>query len=329
MTQPTNILIVDDDPIALIILQNALEGMGECHIAHNGAEALAMVARNPMDLILLDALMPGMDGYATCCLLQRDFPEIPVIFVTAKTDDTSEVRALKAGAMDFINKPINPPIVRARVATHLRLKAQNDLLRSLSSHDPLTGISNRRAFEEHLAAEWRRSMRHGQPLSVLMIDIDHFKAYNDHYGHLRGDDCLCKVAQCIASSLTRGEDLVARYGGEEFVALLAGSSLGVAAGLADKIRANLRALTLPQAPTIARPYVTLSIGVAMSLPAKRPQVHLTSVIGQMRSPLGLNLSEAQDLLNRADQALYAAKAAGRDCVRLGSLKAEPRLIAAA
>ena len=163
-----------------------------------------------------------------------------------------------------------------------------------------------------------------------MIDIDHFTAYNDYYGHLQGDDCLRKVAQCIASSLTRGEDLVARYGGEEFVALLAGSSLGVAAGSAEKIRANLRSLALPQAPTIAMPHVTLSIGVAMSIPAKRPQVRLTPVTGLTRPPRSLNYAQAQDLLNRADQALYAAKAAGRDCVRLDGLKAdEPRLTAAA
>ena len=173
-------------------------------------------------------------------------------------------------------------------------------------------------------------MRHGQPLSLLMIDIDHFKAYNDYYGHLQGDDCLRNVAQCIASSLMRGEDLVARYGGEEFVALLAGSSLGVAAGSAEKIRANLRSLALPQAPTITTPYVTLSIGVAMSIPANLPQVRLTSAKDLMRPPRSLNYAQAQDLLNRADRALYAAKAAGRDCVRLDGLKAdEPRLTTAA
>lgn len=329
MTESANILIVDDDPIALDILCNALTGIGELRIANSGAEAVAMVQKEPIDLILLDALMPVMDGYVTCCMLQRDFPDIPVIFVTVMNNDASEVRALKAGAIDFITKPINPPVVRARVATHLKLKAQNDLLRSLSSRDPLTGIFNRRTLEERMAAEWRRSMRHGQPLSFLMMDIDHFKAYNDHFGHLQGDACLRRVAQCITQSLTRGEDLVARYGGEEFAALLAGSSLEVAAASAEKIRTNLRLLALPQAPSNPMPFVTLSIGVASSIPAKRPQIQVKSVpplIAQVREG---NLLQSQELLNHADKALYAAKAAGRDCIRLADLDTETRLMVAA
>ncbi len=329
MTESAKILIVDDDPIALDILHNALVGMGELIVATGGAEALAMVRKESVDLILLDALMPGMDGYVTCCMLQRDFPDIPVIFVTVMNNDVSEVRALRAGAIDFITKPINPPVVRARVATHLKLKAQGDLLRSLSSRDPLTGIFNRRMLEERMAAEWRRSMRHGQPLSVIMMDIDHFKTYNDHFGHLQGDACLRRVAQCIAQSLTRGEDLVARYGGEEFAALLAGASLEVAAASAEKIRANLRLLALPQAPSSPIPFVTLSIGVASSIPAKRPQLQVKSAPPFIAQVGEENLLQSQELLNRADQALYAAKAAGRDRIRLADGESETVLMVAA
>lgn len=329
MTESAKILIVDDDPIALDILRNALVGMGELLRAMGGAEALAMVRKVPVDLILLDALMPGMDGYVTCCMLQRDFPEIPVIFVTVMNNDVSEVRALRAGAIDFITKPINPPVVRARVATHLKLKAQGDLLRSLSSRDPLTGIFNRRMLEEQMAAEWRRSMRHGQPLSLIMMDIDHFKTYNDHFGHLQGDACLRRVAQCISQSLTRGEDLVARYGGEEFAALLAGAPLEVAAASAEKIRGNLRLLALPHAPSSPMPCVTLSIGVASCTPAKGPQSQVKSTPPLMAQVREGNFLQSQELLNRADRALYAAKAAGRDCVRLGDGESETILMVAA
>lgn len=180
MPAAAKILIVDDQPLAIEVLRNALVDLGQFHVAVSGAEALALVAKEPVDLILMDGRMPSMDGYATCRLLQREFPEIPVIIVTIVKDDVSEVRALDAGAVDFITKPINPVVVRARVATHLKLKAQRDRLRSLGSRDPLTGIPNRRALEERLAGEWRRSQRHGLSLSLIMIDIDHFKAYNDH-----------------------------------------------------------------------------------------------------------------------------------------------------
>lgn len=311
MRAPARILIVDDDPTAILILQNALEGLGETRTASGGVEALAQVEKGGIDLVLLDALMPSLDGFTTCGLLQKDHPELPVIFVTVVSDYASEVRALDAGAVDFISKPISPPVVRARVKTQLKLKAQNDLLRSLSSQDPLTGIANRRALDERLTMEWRRALRNDQPLSLLMIDIDHFKAYNDHFGHARGDECLLKVAQNISTTLTRGGDFVARYGGEEFAALLASTKQEEATGLAEKIRAHLRDLAIPHAPASGQPYVSLSIGVATSPPFSQAQLKMGS-LPNLGKDFGLQL--AQDLFARADHALYAAKAAGRNRV---------------
>lgn len=216
MESMARILIVDDDPASIEVLDNALEGIGEVRCATSGPDALALLLKYPIDLVLLDARMPGMDGFATSHAMQRHYPDIPIIFVTVASDFDSEIRALEAGASDFISKPINPPVVRARVGVHLKLKAHIDLLRSLSGCDPLTGVANRRALNERLSQEWRCAARHQQPLSLLMIDVDHFKAYNDHYGHTQGDACLHQVAQMLAATVNRAGDLVARYGGEEF-----------------------------------------------------------------------------------------------------------------
>ena len=227
LNQPVRakILIVDDEPADIQLMRQTLKGMGELRYATSGQEALRLVEADPPDLVLLDAVMPGLDGFATCARLQQAAAAIPVVFVTANSDFEHEIRALDAGASDFITKPINPPVVRARVAMHLKFKAQNDLLRSLGQRDPLTGVANRRALEERLAVEWRRAVRHQTPLSLLMIDIDHFKAYNDHYGHPAGDACLERVARTLSQTICRADDLLARYGGEEFAAILAGSDL--------------------------------------------------------------------------------------------------------
>ncbi len=309
-----NLLIVDDEPAAIQIMRKALAGMGELRFAMGGEEALAMVARDPVDLVLLDARMPGLDGYATCAALHRDYPELPVIFVTADSDFASELRGLAAGARDFISKPINPPVVRARVGVHLQLKAQSDLLRALGQIDGLTGIANRRTLEERLVQEWRRTQRQRQPLSVLMIDIDDFKAYNDRYGHLQGDECLRQVAQVIAAAITRASDLVARYGGEEFVALLPGSALAEATALGEKMRAAVASLAIPHATSRAVPWVSLSIGVASCTPAPHPSPDSTYPMAPVAAGEQTGRQLAQGLLGRADQALYAAKAAGRNRV---------------
>ena len=316
MQPDAKILIVDDEPSAIQMMRKTLKGMGELRYATGGREALDLVASEPPDLILLDANMPGMDGYATCLALQMDYPDIPVVFVTASGDFADEIRALKAGASDFITKPINPPVVRARVSMHLKLKAQSDLLRNLSHRDPLTGIANRRALDERLVQEWRRAQRHHHPLALLMIDIDHFKGYNDHYGHIQGDDCLARVAEAIAGLVNRAGDLVARYGGEEFAVLLAHTRLHEAQTLAERIRATIEALAIPHAASSTGPAVTLSIGVAECQPAL-PRGEKPTSAPTAAAPRDPGIHLAKDLFDRADQALYAAKQAGRNRVRGG------------
>lgn len=310
MTAAARILIVDDDPAAIETLDHALDGLGEVCYATGGADALDLMAREPADLVLLDANMPPPDGFATCKALKQDYPELPVIFVTAFNEENREIQALQAGAVDFIHKPIKPPVVRARVGVHLQLAALNAELHTLSIRDPLTGIANRRAWDERLALEWRRATRQRQPLGLLMIDIDHFKRYNDHYGHLQGDACLRQVAQALTATVTRAGELVARYGGEEFAVLLPGSTREAAAGLAARIGVAVRALAIPHADSEVAPQVTLSIGVASGVPA----LPVSAVGGQPTANGTPGLASAEDLVRLADRALYAAKAGGRDRV---------------
>jgi diguanylate cyclase (GGDEF)-like protein len=323
VTEPPRILIVDDDPTAIEVLGDALEGLGEVCFASSGVDALDLLTHYPVDLVLLDANMPDLDGFATCQILKQEYPNIPVIFVTAFTADGYELRALKAGAVDFIHKPIKPPVVRARVGVHLQLGALTTELRAMSNRDSLTGIANRRALDERLTLEWRRAARHRQPLALLMTDIDHFKRYNDLYGHLHGDDCLRQVAQTLAATCTRAGDMVARYGGEEFAILLAGSDLKTAVAVATKICNVVRTLAIPHADSDAAPHVTLSLGVASGVPSIPAAVLALAKKGPPLTEGIVELQSTEDLLGRADRALYAAKAAGRNRICLDDSPPNP------
>jgi len=220
-TRP-RLLVVDDQPANIQVLYQILSSDYQVFMATSGAQALALCAARQPDLVLLDLIMPDMDGYQVCQRLKEDAVtrDIPVIFITAQTDESAEEMGFDLGAVDFISKPINPRIVKARVKTHLMLKAQSDLLRSWAYLDGLTGVHNRRFFDERVNAEMGRAIRNQTPLSLVMLDVDFFKRFNDHYGHQAGDDCLRRVAGTLKNSLMRGGDHVARYGGEEFVCLL-------------------------------------------------------------------------------------------------------------
>jgi diguanylate cyclase (GGDEF)-like protein len=317
-TLTAQILIVDDEPAAIQEMHNALQGLADMRFATGGTNALALLAAHPFDLVLLDAHMPGLDGFATCRALQRYHPDLHVIFVAASGDRGHELKALEAGALDFVSKPINPPVVRARVQVHLRLKAQTDLLRALSTRDPLTDLANRRALDERVAQEWRRAARLSLPLSLLLADLDHFKAYNDHYGHMQGDDCLRAVSAALTQTVGRAGDFCARFGGEEFAVLLPTSTLTAATALADKICAAVRALGIPHVGSDTALQVTLSIGASTVYPSI-PRAQMVSESG--REPVsGLHLARA--LFDAADRALYAAKHAGRNGV--AALAVEPR-----
>jgi len=294
------LLVVDDQPINIQTLYQIFHADHEVFMATTGQQALDFCHKTPPDLILLDVVMPAMDGLETCRRLKHEAAtaDIPIIFVTAQSDPTDETRALEAGGVDFISKPVNPAVVRARVKTHLTLKAQGDLLRMLAFVDGLTGVANRRRFDEALQAEWRRCRRSGTPLALLMIDIDHFKRYNDCYGHQTGDACLQAVATALKERLSRSHDLVARYGGEEFVCLMPECELAAGQAKAEELRAAVAALGIPHADSPTANKVTLSIGVAAVSPSGDDSPH--------------------QLVAAADAALYAAKNNGRNRVTTGA-----------
>lgn len=298
------ILIVDDTPVNVLVLAEALSKDCRVKVATNGPEALAIASSEEKpDLILLDVMMPEMDGYEVCRHLREDSAtsDIPVIFVTALGGVEDEERGLHLGAVDYITKPFQLPIVRARVRNHLKLKRYTDLLASLAMMDGLTNIANRRRFDEVLKRDWRRSCRTEKPLSLMMADLDYFKQYNDNYGHGAGDECLRAVANAFAIMVNRPDDLVARYGGEEFAAILPETDLEGAGHLAEEFRSTVEALAMPHAYSGISAFVTVSIGVAS-----------TGHFGDQ---------DPEDLLACADRMLYRAKTEGRNRVVCGNCPA--------
>lgn len=301
MVRP-RLLVVDDQQINILTIYQIFHNDHEVFVATGGAQALDFCRTNdPPDLILLDIMMPDMDGLTVCQLLKAhpSTADIPIIFVTAQSTPDEETRALESGGVDFITKPVNPSVVRARVHTHLTLKAQSDLLRSQALIDGLTGVANRRCFDEALQTEWRRCQRNQLPLALLMMDIDHFKLYNDHYGHQAGDDCLRAVAAVLKAHLFRAHDLCARYGGEEFVCLLPECAAESASAKAEELRQAVANLGLPHQTSPTAAEVTISLGLAAVIPDECEQ-------------------GAEDLLKAADSALYLAKRGGRNQVCLAS-----------
>ncbi len=320
------ILIVDDSPENLRVLSFMLTTQGyEVKKAVSGRFALqSMTAINP-DLIMLDINMPDMDGYEVCQIFKEKCqvnhsPDIPVIFISASHGVLDKVKAFRVGGCDYITKPFHLEEVLARVENQLSrsrlyqvlqqqnaqlkieieerarieeaLRQANEQLSLLASLDGLTGLANRRKFDEQITWEWERAKREQTPLSLLIIDVDHFKYYNDTYGHLLGDDCLKQVAKTLQTICQRATDLVARYGGEEFVLVLPHTDQAAAETLAQKIQAAIaeQAIAHQSSPTNA--HITLSMGLASLVPQA-----------------GMTVS---DFIHLADQALYQAKLAGRN-----------------
>jgi diguanylate cyclase (GGDEF)-like protein len=255
-----------------------------------------MVRESIPDLILLDAEMPGMSGFLVCEALKadRELAHVPVIFITSHREPGFEVSGFDLGAADFIAKPVNASLVLARVKAQLRVKRLADESRRLAMTDGLTGVANRRHFDESLEREWNSARRAGDAMALLMIDVDHFKAFNDACGHQRGDECLQLVARCLSEGIQREEDVLARYGGEEFAAILRTSGPAEAATAAEAFRERVERLRLPHPAAPSGSYVTVSVGVATAIP--RPGA----------SP--------STLLAAADDALYRSKHMGRNRV---------------
>lgn len=300
--QSVLILLIDDDAVARMHLRICLQKDGyRIAEAKTGIEGLQLYSHLRPDVVLLDALMPEMDGFE-CCAQIRQLPgsdRIPIVIITRLDDQKSVDRAFAAGADDFITKPIHFAVLRQRIRRLVQqsqlqqqMETANRELRQLASIDSLTQVANRRRFDEYIDQEWRRMLREKQLLSLILCDIDCFKAYNDTYGHQKGDRCLQQVAQAIQYAAQRPIDLVARYGGEEFAVLLPNTDAERAVHTANTAFARVRTLAIPHINSSVRSTVTLSAGVA----SQEPDEHST----------------LEEFIAIADRALYQAKKQGRD-----------------
>lgn len=297
LCEKVRILVVDDQAANIVQVRHILGAGLETFAATSGAQALAMCMAAPPDLVILDVSMPGIDGLETCRRLRADVrtQAVPVIFVTAATSPEDEDACWRAGGSDFVLKPINPTTLQNRVRVQLTLKTQADQLRRLAYLDGLTGLPNRRSFDERFGIECRRAFRNKTPLSILLMDVDYFKLYNDHYGHVAGDACLREIGRCLDETILRPGDLVARYGGEEFVGLLSETGHAGALRVAQAILDRVSQAKLSHAASPIGSTVTVSIGVATKNVHQHEPAHET----------------CHWLLEEADRQLYRAKQAGR------------------
>jgi diguanylate cyclase (GGDEF)-like protein len=296
MSERQKILVVDDSANNRQVLGELLQADYTVLLAKNGEQALLRTRQQLPDLILLDVIMPEMDGYEVLRQLKADLytASIGVIFITGLDTPADEERGLLLGASDYIAKPFHPAVVKARVAVHMQVARQRRMLESLANIDALTELPNRRQLDAVLAAECSRAGRTGNPLSVALLDVDFFKPYNDFYGHAMGDRVLQSIASVLSGSLKRPCDVAARYGGEEFVLIMPDTPLNGALELANALCHAIAALQIPHAMAADYACVTVSIGIASSRTAVLPT--------------------AESLLQVADSRLYQAKAAGRNRV---------------
>jgi len=298
------ILIVDDTQKNIQVLGTILKREKyQINVAQNGLQAIQMAEKVLPDLILLDVLMPELDGFQACKKLKESAItcDIPVIFLTAKVETEDVIKGFEVGGADYVTKPFNASILLARVRTHIALREKTKQLELFANYDGLTQVANRRYFDEFLDREWRRCIRSQQCLSLIMLDIDYFKIYNDTYGHLQGDEALKKVSAVIKGISKRGSDLSARYGGEEFVIVLGNTPAYAAQQLAEKLCADIHALHIPHSGSQISEYITVSLGVASIIPAIE--------------------IENSELIKLADKQLYSAKEAGRNQVQFIDLTA--------
>jgi two-component system cell cycle response regulator len=312
----SKILVVDDSRTQLEWLVQVLEREGYAvSAASDGKEAIRKVRTDPPDLVLLDMILPDMDGLEVLRILKAR-PEdqfVPVIALSVKSDLDSKVKGLRIGADDFLAKPFAEAEILARCAAMLRIKHLQERLRDMqktleqqSITDALTGLKNRRFFDERLPEEFRRAQRYGDYLSLIMIDLDHFKDVNDRYGHPAGDAVLREAASLIRASI-RDPDICARYGGEEFAVILPKTHMAGALAVAERIWRELGAKEYAIPPG-AQP--------APGADATAPRaVRVTASIGIAFYP-SKDITSGELLLRYADQALYQGKRAGRNTICL-------------
>ena len=305
------ILLVDDSRAIAMITTARLESFGhEVRHANNGQTAIDMFRNESFDLVLMDIEMPGMNGFETTTRIRgleghEPWAWTPIIFVTATDSDTNLVTAIEAGGDDFISKSAPESVLQAKMkamtriaALRSRLAQANGKLQDQANHDGLTGLFNRRAMDLRIDTLWESAVQQGKPFSLLMIDVDNFKKYNDHYGHQAGDDCLRAVAAAIDSVAVRADAdrlapgaFAARYGGEEFSVVIPDAAPGVHVGVGMAIVEAVAALNLPHERNEAWGRVTVSVGAVCVSPAN---------------------SLVKQVFREADELLYKAKSAGRN-----------------
>lgn len=288
------VLIVDDSSSNIKTLGEIIRSECDIIFARRGKDALNLAQKMRPALILLDVMMPEMNGYEVCARLKENkFTEmIPVIFVTSLDSEDDEQKGLELGAIDYIIKPFHPSIVRMRIRNHLELVRYRNKLKLLSTTDGLTGIANRRRFDDQVYIEWGRALRQGAPISFIFLDIDNFKKYNDHFGHIQGDECLRTIAQTIQQIHKRDTDIIARYGGEEFAIVLPNTDLTGAEAYAKRLTKHIEALSLPHPDNGDYTAITVSMGISSVIPS----ADITP----------------EQVLSFVDGCMYQAKEAGRN-----------------
>ena len=296
ITDKPTILAIDDNASSFDQISNTFRDSASILSAVNYQNGVEIAENEQPDLILLNDTIKDSDGLEVCLALQKrpETREIPVIIMSNNSDTSNEARSLNAGAVDFIFKPLNENILKARVENQLRHKTKLDFLKTLSSIDALTEIPNRRFFDERLDQEWKRATRERYSISLLMIDIDHFKSYNDTYGHLQGDECLKTVARNLSQNLWRSSDIITRYGGEEFAVILPGTPSYSALNVAKRLWESISALEIEHSGSLSVGYLTVSIGLATLSPNEKTKPH--------------------QLIELADKNLYKSKTDGRNRV---------------
>ena len=290
-----SVLVVDDQESNIVVLTKILSPEYNVYATTDGCYAIKLAEKYLPDVILLDIVMFEMDGYAVITALKNSdiTKNIPVIFITALSGSDDEEKGLALGAVDYISKPFSPAIIKLRLKNQIKMLEQLRTIERLSMFDQLTELPNRRSFENRLSAEWGRSLREQTQISLLMIDVDNFKNYNDTYGHQQGDVALQAFSKVLAQSLSRPGDFTARWGGEEFIMLLPNTSSVGALHVAEHVRECAEDMEIPTSNG-SMTKLTISVGV---------NTHMQNYSGTI-----------DNFLIGADIALYEAKNSGRNRV---------------